>query len=128
ILGHDLRLFLQARREKNRRPCRAGEIYCVRCRSPKRPAGDMAEYQPVTDTLGNLTGICPDCYCLINQRASLTTLAQFQGKLEVTFPQALQRIAENDQPCVNSDLKEEVRTCQHTTPTTNESSASTSGI
>lgn len=61
ILGQDLTLFLQARREKNRRPCRPGEIYCVRCRSPKSPAGNMADYQPITDTLGNLMAICPDC-------------------------------------------------------------------
>src|SRR5216683_7791116 len=35
ILGADLAAFLQARRAKNKRTCQAGEIYCVRCRSPK---------------------------------------------------------------------------------------------
>ena len=39
ILGHDLAAFLQARRVKNKRPCKPGEIYCVRCRAPKFPAG-----------------------------------------------------------------------------------------
>ena len=52
ILGRDLSAFLQARRAKNKRPCQPGEIYCVRCRAPKAPAGDMADYQPVTGTLG----------------------------------------------------------------------------
>ena len=43
ILGRELAAFLQARRMKNKRPCQPGEIYCVRCRNPKLPAGDMAE-------------------------------------------------------------------------------------
>jgi hypothetical protein len=25
------------------------DIYCIRCRAPKLPAGDMAGYQPVTE-------------------------------------------------------------------------------
>jgi DNA-binding XRE family transcriptional regulator len=61
ILGRELAAYLQARRTKNKRPCKPGEIYCVRCRAPKRPAGGMAEYHPTTATLGNLIGICPDC-------------------------------------------------------------------
>src|SRR5271170_4234582 len=61
ILGRELAAYLQARRMKNRRPCQPGEIYCVRCRAPKRPAGDMADYQVITANLGNLIGICPAC-------------------------------------------------------------------
>src|SRR6185437_14566866 len=48
ILGRELAIFLQARRAKSKRPCKPGEIYCVRCRAPKRPAGNLAEYQPIT--------------------------------------------------------------------------------
>ena len=46
ILGHVLIAFLQARRVKNKQTCKPGELYCVRCRAPKSPAGDMAEYSP----------------------------------------------------------------------------------
>src|SRR5271166_6256497 len=52
ILGHDLSAFLQARRALHKQTCRPGEIYCVRCRAPKLPAGGMADYQPVTDKIG----------------------------------------------------------------------------
>lgn len=85
ILGSELAAFLKRRREKNKRPCEPGEIYCVRCRAPKQPAGDMAEYQPQTATLGNLTGICPDCDGMIFRRASLAKLPQIQGKLNIMF-------------------------------------------
>src|SRR6266540_1559058 len=49
ILGSELAAFLKARRTSKKQPCQAGEIYCVRCHAPKSPAGDMAEYQPITD-------------------------------------------------------------------------------
>ena len=108
ILGNDLAEFLQARRVKNKQTCKPGEIYCVRCRTPKFPAADMAEYSPVTEKFGNLTAICPDCSSIINQRMSITKLEQIRGTMDITFPQALQHIVESANPTLNSDLKERV--------------------
>jgi hypothetical protein len=105
ILGRDLIAFLQARRAKNKRPCQPGEIYCVRCRVPRNPAGDMADYQPVTAAVGNLVGICPNCECMMNQRVSLGKLEQIRGKLDITMPQALPRLGESAFPTVNCDLE-----------------------
>ena len=105
ILGYALAAFLQARRLKNKQACRPGEIYCVRCRAPKFPAGDMADYQPVTEKMGNLTAICPDCNCIINRCVSLAKLGDVQGKMTITFPQALPRVSESNRPTVNSDLR-----------------------
>jgi excisionase family DNA binding protein len=105
ILGHDLVAFLHARRAKNKWTCQPGEIYCVRCRAPKAPAGDMADYQPVTETLGNLIAICSDCDAIIYRRVNLTKLDQVRGQLDITMPQAQPHIGESAQPCVNSDLR-----------------------
>lgn len=105
ILGRDLAAFLQARRVKNKQTCQLGEIYCVRCRAPKNPAGDMADYQAVTEKLGNLVAICPDCNSIMNRRVSFAKLGQFREKINITFPQALRHISESNQPTINSDLK-----------------------
>jgi hypothetical protein len=96
ILGVDLAAFLQARRTKNKRPCQPGEIYCVRCRDAKRPAGDMAEYQPVTEKFGNLEAICPDCDGMIYRRASRAKLAEIQGNLDISFSEAEPRINDSE--------------------------------
>ena len=104
MLGRDLVTFLHARRTKNKRTCQPGEIYCVRCRAPRAPAGDMADYQPVTETLGNLIGICTRCDAMMYRRVSLTKLKQVRGGLDITMPQALPHIDESAQPSVNSDL------------------------
>jgi hypothetical protein len=89
IVGSDLVAFLQARRAKNKRTCQPGEIFCVRCRAPRFPAGDMAEYKPITVKFGNLKAICPGCNSIMNQRVNMAKLGQIRGKMEITFPQAL---------------------------------------
>ncbi len=108
ILGRDLTVFLQARRIKNKRKCNPGEIYCVRCREPRIPAGDMADYQHITSTLGDLIGICPNCDSMMHRRVNLNKLEQIRGKLDITMPQALSHIDESTQPSVNSDLRREL--------------------
>jgi len=92
ILGSDLAAFHQARRTKNKQTCKPGEIYCVRCRTPKVPAGDMADYTIITEKIGNLEAICPDCDKIMNRRVSLAKLEQVRGKMDITMPQALQHI------------------------------------
>jgi hypothetical protein len=109
VQGQELITFLKARRARNKQACRLEEMYCVRCRAPKVPAGGMAEYLPHTDKCGNLRGICPDCACLMHRCVSLAHLRHVQGKMEITFPQALRRIGEISQPCVNSDLRGDVQ-------------------
>ena len=88
ILGRELAGYLKARRTKNKRPCQLGEFYCLRCHAPKQPAGDMADYLPITERMGNLEGICPDCGAMIYRRASLAKLDQIRGKLDITFREA----------------------------------------
>lgn len=107
ILGRDLAAFLHARRVRNKRTCQPGEIYCVRCRAPRNPAGDMTEYHPATAVMGKLVGICPDCECMMYRRVNLTKLEQIRGRLDITMPQAPTRINESTQPTVNSDLRRE---------------------
>lgn len=106
ITGSALRDFLQSTRSKNKRPCQPGELYCLRCRAPRQPAGDMVDFQPVTPKVGKLTAICPCCYKIMHQRIGMAKLAQIRAQLDVTITQAQQRIGDSNQPIVNSDLKE----------------------
>ncbi len=85
VLGRQLATFLQAQRIKRKRPCQPGEIYCVKCRAPKKPAGDMADYTSVTEKIGNLIALCPDCNYIINRRVNSATLERVRGQIEITF-------------------------------------------
>ena len=106
ILGSDLAAFHQARRTKNKQTCKPGEIYCVRCRAPKVPAGDMADCNLVNDKIWNLVAICPDCDTIMNQRISLAKLELIRRKMDISLPQALQHIVDSNQASVNRDLKQ----------------------
>jgi Helix-turn-helix domain len=105
ILGRDLSVFLKAKRIRNKRPCKPGEMYCVRCRVPRSPALNMAEYQPKTESLGNLFGICPDCGIGMNRNVNPAKLEQIRGQMEITLPEGVQRIIDIEQPTVNSDFR-----------------------
>ena len=105
ILGPDLFAFLQVKRTKNKRPCQPGEMYCVKCRTAKIPAENMMEYQPRTETQGNLFGICPDCGTGMNQFANLAKLEQMKGQMAITVAGEVQRLIDRGQPPVNSDFR-----------------------
>ena len=105
ILGSSLADFLTRRRRSRKRPCTDGQIYCVRCRTPRHPAGDVADYNPITPTSGNLVGICPGCEGLIYRRVNLANLALVRGQLDVNLPEAQGRIDEDIDPSVNRDFK-----------------------
>jgi hypothetical protein len=92
ILGNDLAAFLQARRARHKQPCKAGQFYRFRCRSPKAPAGSIADCWPVTDKIGHLQAICPDCYCLMNRKVSLAKLDDFHRILAITFTKAPEQV------------------------------------
>lgn len=104
VLGSHLAAFLQGRRTVNKRPCGPGEIYCLRCREPRRPAGGVVRYHPLTATQGNLVGLCGCCGAGLNRRASLAKLSLFQGDSQVTVQQAPGHIDESPQPSLNSDF------------------------
>jgi hypothetical protein len=116
ILGTDLAAFLKARRTRNKRPCKSGEFYCVRCRLPRVPAGGMVDCKPESDTSGRLEAICPVCDCIMNRWISLAKWEQICGKMEVTIAEASEQVSDRAQPSVNSDFKEGVSDDAKTQP------------
>ncbi len=105
ILGSHLAAYLTAKRVANKRPCKFGELYCVRCRIPQAAALGMADYVALTPTGGNLVGICPRCDALMHRRVSLANLATVCGALDVTHTKAQEHISERVKPSVNRDFK-----------------------
>ena len=97
ILGADLKAFLASRRKARRRPCQQGQIFCIKCRSPKTPALGMADYVPISSTLGSLVGLCPDCGTIISRWTSLRT-CRSRGQLEVKITVPQQRLSGTARP------------------------------
>ena len=87
IYGADLRKFLEVRQSRRRVKLKSGQLYCCRCRAAREPAGNIADYFPISDSTGNLQAICPDCNTLINRIISQASMEALRGNLEVSFPQ-----------------------------------------
>lgn len=105
ILGRVLAEFLQAQKSKNKRTCQVDEMYCLRCREPRKPVPDLVEYKSITDKVGNLMSLCSHCGALMNKRVSFSKLSLIETQMGVTFPQAQKHISDSNQPSLNSDFK-----------------------
>src|SRR5262249_50731422 len=106
IRGVDLRRFLTDRRTRAKQTCGPGRIYCLPCRAPKVPAGNIADCIQTGETTGTLQGICPDCNRMIYRRVNPQKLNAVRGDLEITVTQAPSRIEETSSPNVNCDSTE----------------------
>jgi hypothetical protein len=103
VLGSELIRFLRERRQKAKQKCGPGRIYCIACRAPKVPAGNVVDCILATATAGNLCGICPDCERMIYRRLNLGKIEAIRGDLEITVRQPQARIRETAGPSVNCD-------------------------
>lgn len=106
ILGGDLVDFLKVR-AKPKHKCEPHECYCVKCRKPRRPAGDMAEFVPLNPSSGNLRAFCPVCEKLMHRRVSTTKLATLRTILDVTIVEADEPITDTPSPSLNDHLDQE---------------------
>jgi hypothetical protein len=105
ILGSELRRFLASRRAARKRPTPPGMIYCLRCREPRPPALEMADYIPRTRTSGDLQGICPVCGIMLYRRVRRTELDAIRGQLEVTITHPNLRISDCASLSLNHDSR-----------------------
>jgi hypothetical protein len=92
VRGQEVRRFLVERRMGAKRACGPGRIYCLPCRAPKVPAGEMADCVSTTNTTGTLCGICPDCGRMMYRRVNPQKIGAVRGDLDITMTQARSRI------------------------------------
>lgn len=88
ILGEHLQAFLSAQVGERKKRLAPNELYCLRCKSSKSPAGGMADFIPEGVGRGRLTGICPDCESLCHRFAREDRLHVVAPDLAVIRPAA----------------------------------------
>lgn len=105
ILGAEARAYLQQQRSAKKQQCKPGELYCMRCKKPTRPAENFVEYMPSSATKGRLTGFCGCCESVVNKFVGVESLARYSEVFDLSVPKVLERINDGDNPLLNSDLK-----------------------
>lgn len=61
ILGSDLKLFIKESLKKNKQPCQLAEIYCFKCRAPRKVQLNTAKFIQHSTTIGRVFGKCCEC-------------------------------------------------------------------
>jgi len=92
IRGVALRTFLDNQRKQSKSKCAIGQLFCLKCRKPQYPGGEMLEYHPINLFSGNLMGICPICSIFMFRRCALADVDAVRGQSAVTFPHGPKRL------------------------------------
>ena len=104
ILGRELREFLELRSRSRKRSCQPWELYCLRCRTPKKPDGGMVDYVAMSTTDGRLIALCPECGSLMNRFARWSRLGEMGEYYCITIPGRGKHISDSSPFPENCDI------------------------
>lgn len=105
ILGSELKIWLENKRKASKQPCGPGELFCLKCRSPKKPAMGMVDYQPKNELSGCLKALCETCERPINRNARLADLPVIMPEIAIQFAEHQSSISGRAELPSNCDLK-----------------------
>lgn len=67
ILGPILVEFLKGKRLAQKRKCGFGELYCLKCRVPRKPVPELIEHRPIASGRARIVAICSTCERLMHR-------------------------------------------------------------
>lgn len=67
ILGAVLVEFLKGRRLSQKRKCGFGELYCLKCRAPRKPVAELIDHRPMASGRTRIVAICSTCEGLMHR-------------------------------------------------------------
>lgn len=85
IMGFQALEFLNARKINAKRPMVLGELYCLRCKAPRKPLGAMADYLATSAKGGRLRAFCSVCEGQCNRNTSANDLPEICKVLDVVI-------------------------------------------
>lgn len=103
IVGCEFQDWWAKRRKAAKSPLKPGQLYCFKCRQPKRPALGMVDYAATNAATGNLKAICETCGTMMHRRARMADLAVIMPDLAVQRREVEPRILARAQPSLNTD-------------------------
>lgn len=83
IMGFSASAYLKKRQSGAKRPMQLDELYCMRCKAPRKPYGMMVDYLPKGSSGGRLVALCGHCECVCNRNISASQLPVFAQHFEI---------------------------------------------
>lgn len=66
VHGSQLYRFLNHKRRKKKKPCKAGEMFCFKCQGPRKPKTESIEIQKIPNKTVRVFGKCAVCNTRMN--------------------------------------------------------------
>lgn len=107
IRGTALQDFLRGKRTGGRSKCELDQLYCLKCRAPREPAGRFVLYRAVTEAGGNLEALCAVCETRMFKGLSSSDLPALRLLVDVLLPEAERDIGDTAVPSLNGDFDKE---------------------
>jgi hypothetical protein len=102
IYGSDLIGFLRKRQQGRKHRCGPGEMYCCKCRAPRRPRSGCVVVDHLNARQLMIRGECELCGTRMNRGGSLARLAEVELAFATTA--AAPRLGKTSDPPVICDL------------------------
>lgn len=90
--GTVLRLWLKAERASRKCKCAPDELYCLKCRTGRKPEPGSVSFRPRNAKTLSIKAICPTCGSRMNKGASLVKRAEIESRFSAFMP-GMQRLA-----------------------------------
>ena len=84
ILGAELIRYIEDKQAKRSIKMALDQMYCLKCKAPRRPLWGMVDYLPSSHTRGRLTGLCEDCEGGLQRFVGVGDLGKFGQIYEIT--------------------------------------------
>lgn len=104
IYGDALKVFLVARQQSRRKKCALNELFCFRCRLPRRPLGNLIDLALKSKSTVTLKGLCESCDASMHKFQPVRLLSEIAQTFDIPT-QHLEHIRELLSRGVNSDLR-----------------------
>lgn len=104
IHGRVLKDYLRQAKSARKKACKSDEMYCMRCKEPRKPLDHEVWWVPQTATKGRLVGCCETCGSTVNRFSKTENLASLSELFAIQFESDQKRISDSDKPALNGDF------------------------
>jgi transposase len=108
VLGGDLKDFLRAKQKSKKVRCQINELYCFKCRTPRRSWEDQIDIKYLTETRIMLIGLCPQCNIILNKVASAKKIPELQKIFMIQKVHEKDLVGSNP-PIYNTDINKVIK-------------------
>ncbi len=84
ILGAELIRYIEGKQATRSVKMALDQMYCLKCKAPRKPLWGMVDYIPSSDTRGRLTGLCELCEGGLQRFVGIGDLGKFGQIYEIT--------------------------------------------